>query len=307
MRKISLWSTILGSAMVLAMYAAPAHAQATRTWVSGVGDDVNPCSRTAPCKTFAGAISKTAASGEINCLDPGGFGAVTIGKNLTIACEYTEGGILASLTNGINVNAAGIFVVLRGLDIEGAGNGLIGINIIQAARVQIEKCIIHGFRGGTATGIVVNVSANVAVVVTDSAITDNVNGVTLNATGAANVSFVANNLKIAGNSSSGIATLSNNVAATLSRAVISFNGGSGVAISVGNGSINLNASTVTNNGTGINVVSTTGRIRISDNNIHNNGTGFAFNVGGGVIESAANNRTGFNGGAQVPNGTITQL
>src|SRR5438477_3797204 len=49
-----------------------AFAQATRTWVSGVGDDVNPCSRTAPCKTFAGAISKTAGGGEIDVLDPGG-------------------------------------------------------------------------------------------------------------------------------------------------------------------------------------------------------------------------------------------
>ena len=66
-------------------------AQATRTWVSGVGDDVNPCSRTAPCKTFAGAISKTATGGEINCLDPGGFGAVTITKSIQILCEYRHG------------------------------------------------------------------------------------------------------------------------------------------------------------------------------------------------------------------------
>jgi hypothetical protein len=61
-----------------------AQAQATRTWVSGVGDDANPCSRTAPCKTFAGAISKTAPCGEISVLDPGGFGAVTITKSITI-------------------------------------------------------------------------------------------------------------------------------------------------------------------------------------------------------------------------------
>src|SRR6186997_1028833 len=79
-------------------------AQATRTWVSGVGDDVNPCSRTAPCKTFAGAISKTANNGEINCLDPGGFGAVTITKSITIDCTGTLGSILNSGTNGVNVN-----------------------------------------------------------------------------------------------------------------------------------------------------------------------------------------------------------
>src|SRR5688572_25883320 len=85
-------------------FSSIAQAQATRTWVSGVGDDVNPCSRTAPCKTFAGAISKTARDGEINCLDPGGFGAVTITKSITIDCEDTQGSILASLVNGVIVN-----------------------------------------------------------------------------------------------------------------------------------------------------------------------------------------------------------
>ena len=66
-------------------FAAGAQAQATRTWVSGVGDDVNPCSRTAPCKTFAGAISKTANGGEIDCLDPGGYGTLTITKSITVS------------------------------------------------------------------------------------------------------------------------------------------------------------------------------------------------------------------------------
>src|SRR4051812_35615014 len=90
--------TRMAPALVLIALALPASAsaQATRTWVSGVGDDVNPCSRTAPCKTFAGAISKTAAGGEINCLDPGGFGTVTITKSLAIKCHYTEGGIVAA-------------------------------------------------------------------------------------------------------------------------------------------------------------------------------------------------------------------
>src|SRR6201988_543245 len=89
------------------------HAQASRTWVSGVGDDANPCSRTAPCKTFAGAISKTATLGYINVLDPGGFGAVTITKSITIDGGPFKPGILASLTTGIIVNAAGANVVLR--------------------------------------------------------------------------------------------------------------------------------------------------------------------------------------------------
>src|SRR5947199_317330 len=103
-------------------HAAPAQAQ-TRTWVSGVGDDLNPCSRTAPCKTFAGAISKTSAGGEINCLDSGGFGSVTITKSITIKCEGVIGGVLASGTFGINVNDSGsgtpgtAIVTISGLDI----------------------------------------------------------------------------------------------------------------------------------------------------------------------------------------------
>src|SRR5580693_9720 len=72
------------AAACLSLVAPSASAQAPRTWVSGVGDDANPCSRTAPCKTFAGAISKTVAGGEISVLDPGGYGALTITKAITI-------------------------------------------------------------------------------------------------------------------------------------------------------------------------------------------------------------------------------
>src|ERR671920_930961 len=124
-------------ALLALVVPSAAFGQATRTWVSGVGDDVNPCSRTAPCKTFAGAISKTANGGEINCLDPGGFGGVTITKSLTIKCHYTEGGALVAGTNAIVVNAAATDkVTLRGLDINGIGTGgftsLTGIKILSA-------------------------------------------------------------------------------------------------------------------------------------------------------------------------------
>src|SRR6267143_315377 len=114
--------------------ASMAQAQATRTWVSGVGDDANPCSRTAPCKTFAGAISKTATDGEIDALDPGGFGAVTITKSITIdGCCMV--GILAAGTTGIivNVTAAGDVrktVRLRNISMNGAATGVNGINFI---------------------------------------------------------------------------------------------------------------------------------------------------------------------------------
>src|ERR1041385_2185844 len=118
-----------------------ANAQATRTWVSGVGDDANPCSRTAPCKTFAGAISKTASPGIINCLDPGGFGAVTITKSIQIDCTGTLGSVLSSGVQGVIVNALTTDnIILRNIDISGAGTtlGTNGINVIQAKSVTVE-------------------------------------------------------------------------------------------------------------------------------------------------------------------------
>jgi hypothetical protein len=129
--------------------ASSAHAQATRTFVSGVGDDVNPCSRTAPCKTFAGAISKTANGGFINILDPGGFGALNITKSLTVDGDGAHAGVLASLgSNGFIINGAGIKVTLRNLSIESpsvTNPGNIGIRVIQAAEVHIENVVINGF------------------------------------------------------------------------------------------------------------------------------------------------------------------
>ncbi|MFB6420275.1 MULTISPECIES: right-handed parallel beta-helix repeat-containing protein [Bradyrhizobium] len=174
MRRIALWTLVAGFLLPFAV-SQPAHAQATRTWVSGVGDDVNPCSRTAPCKTFAGAISKTAAGGEINCLDSAGFGTVTITKAMTIYCEGVVGSILASGTNGINVNAAATdHIVLRGLDIEGAGTGLKGVNILQAASVVIEHCFIRNFNGASGAGIFSNPSNfNSMLMIRDSVISHN--------------------------------------------------------------------------------------------------------------------------------------
>ena len=121
MNKFRFTLKIAAIATFLLAFASFAQAQATRTWVSGVGDDANPCSRTAPCKTFAGAISKTAAAGEIDCLDPGGFGAVTITKAITLNCSGTFGSVLVAGTNGIIINAlATDKVVLRNIQIHGS-------------------------------------------------------------------------------------------------------------------------------------------------------------------------------------------
>jgi hypothetical protein len=144
MRKINV-VTLLA---IVALGTTMLQAQASRTWVSGVGDDANPCSRTAPCKTFAGAISKTAPGGEIDALDPGGFGALTITKAITI-----DGGggqvasVLVSGTNGIVVaaNAQTDVVILRNLRINGISSGINGIRFISGKDLNVENCFIFGF------------------------------------------------------------------------------------------------------------------------------------------------------------------
>jgi hypothetical protein len=135
------------------MGATAAHAQASRTWVSGVGDDANPCSRTAPCKTFAGAISKTAAGGEISVLNPGGYGQVTINKSITIDGDATLASIQVSTTNGITINGAGIFVTIRNLSLIGMGSGLKGISLVNGAGAMIDHVAISGFDTGVSAAL----------------------------------------------------------------------------------------------------------------------------------------------------------
>jgi hypothetical protein len=181
MRKIMLPSSISVTLLVICLSTSAAQAQATRTWVSGVGDDANPCARTAPCKTFAGAISKTAVGGEIDALDPGGFGALTITKAITI-----DGGggqvasVLVAGTNGIVVAAGPTDVVtLRNLRINGlertANGGLNGIRYLSGAALHIENCHVFGF---TQDGInVATTASNAALFVNNTFLTDNGNGI----------------------------------------------------------------------------------------------------------------------------------
>jgi len=187
-------------ALAVTVSTAPAHAQATRTWVSGVGDDANPCSRTAPCKTFAGAIAKTAPAGEINVLDPGGFGGVTITKSITISSAGFEAGVLVSGTPGITVAAGSSdVVVLQGLDIEGLGTGTNGINVVSGAQVYVLNCTVHHF---ATSGI--NMASNTAgarLIVKNSTIfqngtqgTANTGGVTVQGNGVANVAEIVDTL-----------------------------------------------------------------------------------------------------------------
>jgi hypothetical protein len=195
-------------ALAFTLIASGAQAQATRTWVSGVGDDANPCSRTAPCKTFAGAIPKTAAHGEVSALDPAGFGVVTITKSITINGVGTLAGVVAAAgVNGVVINAAATdVVVLRNLQINGIGAGADGIRVLSAGtQVVVDNVIVQGFDKGIHTS-----AGNLAV--TNSTIADS-HGIAIHAEGGTisvlDSRLVSNNIAVQADAG-GTIRLSNN-------------------------------------------------------------------------------------------------
>jgi hypothetical protein len=232
---------IFKSAMLTVLFAFShinLFSQATRTWISGVGDDANPCSRTAPCKTWAGAFAKTAAEGEICALDPGGFGALTITKSITLTAIGLEAGILVAATNGITINAAATDkIILKGIDIEGLssiGGSISGVNIIQAGGVLIEDCTINGFQGlATSSGVEVAPTANpVNVIVNNTRITRCNNGISVTPTGAlvADVNIIG---VLIGLNVVGVNSVGTNATARLSNTSIFNNGTSFTSSSLG--------------------------------------------------------------------------
>jgi len=220
MNKFRFTIKITALAIFMFAFASIAQAQATRTWVSGVGDDVNPCSRTAPCKTYAGAISKTAVNGEISTLDPGGFGAVTITKSITIEGTQGQGygSILNSSTTGVSIaydsfSGEGLTqrsVRLRNLNINGSGgtsgnaaSGLRAIRISGGANstnseVFVEDCVIDGDFGNPGRGIEdVRTGTNATLVVSNTTIR-NMGGTGIHVDGNTNTRVSVNNSRISG-------------------------------------------------------------------------------------------------------------
>jgi hypothetical protein len=282
--------------------ASVARAQATRTWVSGVGDDANPCSRTAPCKTFAGAISKTAAGGEINVLDPGAFGAVTITKSISIISERFEAGVLVSGTNAIVINAgANDSVILRGLDIEGLGTGLAGVKFLAGASLQLENSSIHGFRGTNGRGIDVALAASGKVLVTNTIVSDCAEGMRFNTTvGTLNVTLDHVNVT----RSTGLGVVGVQSTITMNRSNVTNNSGAGIRTLGASTVINVSDSTISGNNIGVFASIAGSRIRLANSAIMNNTTGISFNAGA-FVESGGNNQVAGNSASQAPNASYT--
>lgn len=274
---------------VVAM-ATASYAQATRTWVSGVGDDFNPCSRTAPCKTFAGTISKTAVNGEIDCLDPGGFGTVTITKSITIDGQGTMGSIVAAGTNGINVNDSAtatpgsIVVILRNLSIQGASTGTNGVNYTSGKTVIVENCQIMGF---TTTGIRVFLTLAGNLNIINSSIANiGGDGVSMSTSGAASqVVSMIENTRIQNCNSDGIEA-NTHVRAGVRNSVITRNTNTGIRIAGSDSIVNADSIFVSFSNVGLQSVGGS-TINLSDSEIAQNATGL--NANGGTLASFQGN------------------
>jgi hypothetical protein len=298
----------LGLVLFLIMSAGSANAQATRTWVSGVGDDANPCSRTAPCKTFAGAISKTAAGGEINCLDPGGYGAVTITKSIMIACEMGTAGVLVSGTNGIIVNAGVNDVVfLKGLDFNGLGTGLSGIRFLAGKGLTVTDCVIRGF---TVNGIsFAPGTANASLVVRNTIVADNSGGgIQVIPSGGFLADALVTNSQMIRNSfglrvdDNGAATVSNSTAASNTlNGFVAFSASAAAELNL------ADTVTVNNTNNGLRSQGANAIIRLVRVSSFDNATGIS--SGGGTVTSfsPATNANAGNGTSGAPNGAAIPL
>ena len=297
MHRTILCALIVGSTMLSAL---PANAQATRTWVSqATGDDMFPCSRFQPCRTFSAAIGKTAINGEINCIDAGGYGAVTITKSITIDCIGTYGSILAGTSVAavlINITPSADdphrSVRLRGLSINGTGlmgsvgtrTGTDGVRILQASSVFVEDTVINDF---AQQGVKVAAGAAVNLML-DNVVIRNTNGsgVTLS-TGAGQVVASLNNVRIDGTpigvSANGL------VRADLRNVTLSHNV-TGIKTQNADNIINVDNMMVSFSTTG--AQSSAGNtIRIANSTITQNATGL-FPNGGSIVSMSGNSLTG---------------
>ncbi len=277
-------------------------AQAPRTWVSGVGDDANPCSRTAPCKSFAGAISKTLSGGEISVLDPGGFGAVTITKPITID---GGGGQVASITasgvNGIIVNSGTGNVTLRNLRINGVGTGANGIRWLSGGSLHVENCYVFGFTGN---GIDIAKSEGGQAFIVDSVLADN-GGAGVKALDTVNtVSVTISRSRFEHNQFGIFSSDFSKFSVSDSDASGNTNTGIIAQSAAGNSVINVARSTAANNtnsGIFAGGGATASTIRLNGVAIHGNVATGIFVVGGSQVISFTNTNTN----SDPVNGTVT--
>jgi Periplasmic copper-binding protein (NosD) len=293
MKTLSATLKVLTCAVFILALSSIAQAQATRTWVSGVGDDVNPCSRTAPCKTFAGAISKTAKDGEINAIDPGGFGTLTITKSITVDGNGTHASTLAALTTGFIVNITDVNDVrktarIRNISIHGAASGVHGINILAGLKVYIESCQIFGFQSAaTSRGVRISTTGSPQISITDTEIANCASGIDATSSGGT-MALLIDKVRLQGMTDGLI--LQSGTGTTLRDSFVTKNSGVGVKLS-GTAVVVIERSVLNNNGTGLQPGAGT-QTDLSNTSIMGNGTGIA--TTGGTVQSHGNNQINLN-------------
>jgi hypothetical protein len=318
MAKLTAASSVVAMLAALGSTAVPAHAQLARTFVSATGSDANNCDRPTPCRTFQHAHDNTLAKGEITVLDPGGYGAVTITKAISIINDGVgEAGVLVSGgANGITVNAlAGDAVSLRGLTIKGIGfGGGNGIVFTAGKSLTVENCVIRSHIGASplGNGIVFQPSADGSFAATDTLVADNQNsGILVRPTGTGAVDAVVsraeayrnnNGIVIDGSQSTGT------VKGALADSLVAGNAfGLVVNSTTGQAATQVVATrmAVANNGTGVAVgLAATASLRIGQSAITGNAHGWQI-VTGGFLESYGDNMVDGNTADEGPMSPIS--
>jgi hypothetical protein len=302
-------SLIAIGAVAMCTLGTPAlRAQASRTWVSGVGDDANPCSRTAPCKTFAGAISKTAAAGEINIIDPAGYGGVTITKSITINGGGSFASILVSGTNGVIVNVgASDVVTIRNVSINGLGTGLSGIKMLGSGSLFVENVDIHQF---TDKGIDFQPTGAAQLFVTNAAIRNTGGGILVKP--AAGISTTAqvrdsileqNVYGIRAEDRSSVSIERSTAAGNLNNGFLAISASQAVQMTI-DSSIASNNRNPSSSSSGIHSNGALSAIRISNVVVTNNDIGLT--LAGGSVASWGNNKIAGNNLNGAPNSSLSQ-
>jgi hypothetical protein len=273
-------------ALAAALCAAGSPAQAAAVvWVSATGSDTNTCHPADPCATFAHAISTTSGASEVDCVTPGNFAntGLVISSAVTINCP---GGVIVG---GVSVGTSSGVVILRGIEIQGLGAGVDGLDF-NGGTLVLDNVKINGFSGG----IGLNIQGSGAVSVTNSQFSNNSNGIVVeppSGTGLVSLSQVDvennfNGILI------GIDATSGESAVTLVDSVVANNAGVGINVT-GSGAGQFleikHSSIVSNNSDGLFVDGSGAFALIGDSIVAWNGTGIT-SVSGGTTYSYRNNQ-----------------
>src|ERR1700686_5041303 len=138
---------VIAAVLAFAATLPPASAQAQRFFVAATGSDGNPCTFASPCRSFQHAHDVASSGGEIDVLDPAGYGTLTISKSISIQGHGYAGISTSSGTIAITINgSASNQINLRGLLIDGVGIGARGIHVnTGVGSLNIQECVIRNF------------------------------------------------------------------------------------------------------------------------------------------------------------------